>query len=89
MPEPKHIEKKIDELTSQCNGGIHDTTLSTDQRVSRIIHATGAICGVLATQPLPFADIVILTPIQIVMVMNIGKVYGFSLNKNLASLISL
>jgi len=74
-------KKKIDELNSRFNAVVHDSNLSTDQKVNRVINGTGAICGVLAIQPLPFADIFILTPIQVVMILNIGKAYGFPLKK--------
>ena len=71
-------KEKIDEVNARFNALVHDPKLSLEQKTDRIIHGTGAICGVLAIQPIPFADIFILTPIQTVMVMNIGKAYGFS-----------
>jgi uncharacterized protein (DUF697 family) len=61
---------------------VSDERVPSDVRVSRIIHATSLFCGVVAAQPLPFADIFILTPIQVVMVTYIAKAMGTPLNES-------
>lgn len=40
------------------------TDLTTEEKVSRITHITCATCAGIAIQPIPFADIFILTPVQ-------------------------
>ena len=80
----KFAKDTVDDLNAKFNALVHDPKLTPEQKTHRIIHGTGAICGVIAVQPIPFADIFILTPIQTVMVMNIGKVYGFPLGKKQA-----
>lgn len=42
----------------------HRTDLTDEQKISRITHIACATCAGMAVQPIPFADIFILTPIQ-------------------------
>ena len=77
----KFAKDTVDDLNAKFHAYINDSKLSPAQKSDRIIHSTGAICGVVAIQTIPFADIFILTPIQAVMVMNIGKAYGFNLGE--------
>lgn len=44
----------------------------------------GGAGGIISMQPIPFADNVILTPLQIGLVMHIGKIYGHEFGKDLA-----
>jgi uncharacterized protein (DUF697 family) len=75
------VEEKKKSLESGLKGVISNKDLSPPQKADIIIHSTGLTCGVLALVPLPFADFFILTPIQIVMVQNIGKAYGFEMSQ--------
>ncbi|NLN18721.1 MAG: DUF697 domain-containing protein [Firmicutes bacterium] len=59
-----------------------DERVPTDVRVSRIINATSLFCGILAAQPLPFADMFVLTPIQVAMVTYIAKAMGMPLSES-------
>src|SRR6185437_4479502 len=52
---------------------------STEEKIRRIIYATAGICGVVAMQPLPFADIFALTPIQCYMGYKIAQIRGINL----------
>jgi len=52
---------------------------STEEKIGRIIYATAGICGVVAMQPLPFADIFALTPIQCYMGYKIARIRGINL----------
>jgi len=52
-----------------------------DKHIRKVILATSASCAFLSAQPIPFADIFILTPIQIVMARKIASQYGFSLGE--------
>ncbi len=56
-----------------------------DSSVKGIIIKYSAICAVIALQPIPFADIFILTPVQVVMGIQIAKKYGIKVEKQQAS----
>ncbi|GGJ80678.1 hypothetical protein GGR02_003397 [Anoxybacillus voinovskiensis] len=45
-----------------------DVSVSQERRVRLVVHASSLVCALVAIQPLPFADIFVLTPIQVVMV---------------------
>lgn len=47
-------------------------------KVNCIIQATALTCAIVAAQPIPFADIFVLTPIQLVMMAALNKVLGNS-----------
>ncbi|MDR9756702.1 MAG: DUF697 domain-containing protein [Thermacetogeniaceae bacterium] len=53
--------------------------LSADEKVNKIIYTTAAICAGVAIQPIPFADMPILTAIQAFMGHKIGKVRGVNI----------
>lgn len=55
------------------------------EKVQKVILVTSAICAGVAVQPLPFADIAILTPIQAFMAVKIGKAYGFDVTTESAA----
>ncbi|RNF39603.1 hypothetical protein [Planococcus salinus] len=48
--------------------------LTDDQKVNKMITNTSVICAAVAVQPIPFADIFILTPIQAFMGYKIGLI---------------
>lgn len=52
------------------------TDISDDEKVSRIIKIFSTTCAALAVQPIPFADILVLTPIQAFMGTRIGAIRG-------------
>lgn len=62
------IEKRID--------------LSDDEKVNRIRHAACLACAATAIQPIPFADIFILTPIQGFFATRIAAIRGVNVSEN-------
>jgi len=58
---------------------------SADEKILRVIHVTACICGVVAMQPLPFADVFALTPIQICMGYKIGQIRGVDITEQNAT----
>jgi len=48
------------------------------RKVKIIIRNYAIICAIIATQPLPFADIFLLTPIQVMMGREISRIRGFN-----------
>ena len=58
--------------------GIDDLDISDDKKIEKIIILFSTVCAAIAIQPIPFADIFILTPIQAFMGTRIAKVRGYS-----------
>ena len=56
--------------------------LSEKEKVDRIIKITSAVCAGVAIQPIPFADIFVLTPIQAIMGSRIAKIRGVPVTEN-------
>ena len=50
--------------------------LTDDQKVSHIIVIFSTVCSAVAVQPIPFADIFILTPLQAFMGTRISAIRG-------------
>ena len=63
------------------------TDLTTEEKVSRITHITCATCAGVAVQPIPFADIFVLTPIQAYMGSRIAAIRGVPVSESEASTI--
>ncbi len=58
------------------------TDITDDEKVTKIINITASVCAVVAIQPIPFADIFILTPIQGIMGSKIAAIRGVPISKN-------
>lgn len=56
--------------------------MTTEEKVARITHITCGACAAVAIQPLPFADIFILTPIQAYMGTRIAAIRGVPVNES-------
>jgi uncharacterized protein (DUF697 family) len=54
----------------------HRTDITDDQKVSRITNMASATCAGIAIQPIPFADIFVLTPIQAFFASRIAAIRG-------------
>lgn len=59
--------------------------LTDDQKVSQIIVIFSTTCAAIAVQPIPFADIFILTPLQAFMSTRISAIRGMPLSEKQAS----
>ncbi|BDP40931.1 hypothetical protein DAETH_09000 [Deinococcus aetherius] len=57
-----------------------DPALSLDENVEEVIKSAALLSGAIAVEPVPFADILLITPVQAKMVLHIGKIYGFDIN---------
>lgn len=67
------IEKEITDIENQND-------LSNDQKCSQIIHIFSITCAAVAVQPIPFADIFVLTPIQAYMGTRLSAIRGMPLS---------
>jgi uncharacterized protein (DUF697 family) len=57
-----------------------DPARPCEENAEEVIRAAALLSGTVAVEPLPFADLLIITPLQIKMVLHIGKVYGFEIS---------
>jgi len=58
--------------------------LSVEEKSARIIHLFSAACAGIAVQPIPFADIFVLTPIQAYMAERLAAVRGVPVSEGSA-----
>lgn len=59
--------------------------LSTDEKVNRVIHTAAGVCAGIAVQPIPIADIFILTPTQAYFATRIARLRGVPTSEATAS----
>lgn len=62
-----------------------DPTLSREENAEEVIKSAALLSGAVSIEPLPFADMLILTPLQAKMVLHIGKIYGFDITPERSS----
>lgn len=58
--------------------------LSKEEKANKIINHYAISCGVAALEPIPIVDSFIIAPIQIAMIIHLGKIYGVSITKSVA-----
>lgn len=63
---------------------LDDQSVDERERGDKVILVTAAVCAGIAVQPLPFADIAILTPLQGFMAMKIANIKGFDFSRERA-----
>ena len=56
-----------------------DPDRSREDNVDEVIKSAALLSGAVAIEPIPFADILVITPVQAKMVLHIGKIYGFDI----------
>lgn len=59
----------------------HRQDLTEEEKASKVINQFAVVCAAVAIQPLPFADIMILTPIQIGMAERLASIRGIKLSE--------
>ena len=75
-------ESVINKLKSEFFSIENRTDITDDEKVTKIIKITSVVCAGLAIQPIPFADIFILTPMQGLMGSRIAAVRGIPISNN-------
>ena len=58
-----------------------DPELSRDENVEEVIKSAALLSGAIAVEPVPFADVLLITPVQAKMVLHIGKIYGYEIDQ--------
>ncbi len=72
----KEIQKDRMEFGKAIELIIKNPAIPEDAKIGAIIHMTALLCAIVAVQPLPFADVIVLTPIQVGMVTAMSRVLG-------------
>ncbi|RED48802.1 YcjF family protein [Seonamhaeicola aphaedonensis] len=91
------IDKAKENIKKEVTDIENRTDMTDDQKVTRICTVFGTTCAAIAVQPIPFADIFVLTPIQAYMGKKIADIRGFNISeagakeifKELAGLVGL
>jgi len=82
VDSPSKPNKVLDTVKRQITDIEFRTDLSDDQKVSQITHIACATCAGVAIQPIPFADIFILTPIQAYFGTRIAAIRGVPITES-------
>lgn len=77
---PALIKQVLDNFNFDIN-----PELSREENVEEVIKSAALLSGAIAVEPLPFADILLITPVQAKMVLHIGKIYGYDLSAERAA----
>lgn len=72
----------VDKVKKEITEIEHRTDLSDEQKVLRITHIACATCAGVAIQPIPFADIFVLTPIQAYFASRIAAIRGVPVSES-------
>lgn len=68
-----NFRRRIDQAKLVLEKLANDSEVPEETRIDHLINYTALTCAIIAAQPLPFADILILTPIQVAMVYFMAK----------------
>ncbi len=74
-----------DKIKKEITGIEHRTDITDEQKLSRITHIACATCAGIAIQPIPFADIFVLTPVQAYFASRIAAIRGVPVSESDAS----
>lgn len=74
------IDSAKSKIESEITSIENRTDLTDDQKRSRIIHIFSVTSAAVAVQPIPFADIFVLTPIQAYMGVRLSTIRGMPLS---------
>ena len=61
-----------------------DADKTREENAEEVIRGAALLSGAVAMEPLPFADLLIITPVQLKMVLHIGKIHGFEVSADRA-----
>lgn len=56
-----------------------DPSKTNDENAEEVIKSAALLSGAISVEPIPFADILLITPVQAKMVLHVGKIYGFEM----------
>jgi Uncharacterized protein/domain associated with GTPases len=77
----QRISSSIPEIMSII---INRDQMSKDRQASSVINYYAAAAGAAAVQPIPIVDSFLIAPIQIAMLIHLGKIYGVKITRSVA-----
>ncbi|MGE0707681.1 MAG: SHOCT domain-containing protein [Planctomycetota bacterium] len=84
-----YLREVVDELVEAFTGVFRfepDPSLDEEASVDKVVHETGVVAGLIAcVQPIPAADVVVLTPLHVKLALQIGRIKGFELTRERAA----
>ena len=82
----KKVSEVIDNAKAKLKKEVSDienrSDLSDQQKVDQIITVFSTFCAAIAVQPIPFADVFVLTPIQGYMGKKLADIRGYDISEN-------
>lgn len=72
---PNIVKQILDNFHFRVNSEV-----SLEQNAEDVTRSAALLAAAVSTEPIPFADILLISPIQMKMVVHIGKIYGFELS---------
>ncbi len=75
---PRMLPPLVKQVLDNFNLDV-DPTLSREENAEEVIKSAALLSGAIAVEPIPFADMLLITPVQGKMVLHIGKIYGFDI----------
>ena len=79
-PTKRLLTRALDKLRHELLEIERRCDLTTEQKIDRVVHLGCSTCAAVAIQPIPFADIFVLTPLQALMGMKIANVHGLKIS---------
>ena len=68
-------------ISKYINGDFTHATAAERKQMAQEVRKAATVCTLgLSMQPIPFADVLIITPFQVLMVRTIGNIYGYKLS---------
>lgn len=75
------LDKVKEKIKHEVSNIEKRTDLTKEEKVEKICVVFGTFCGALAVQPIPFADIFVLTPVQAYMGKKIADIHGYDITE--------
>lgn len=82
MAEESIVANKVNEVKLILDRIATNDSLSEEMKVRWIIRGGSLFCALVAAQPVPFADVLLLTPIQVTMVYYLAKSMNITMSEN-------
>ncbi|HWG84133.1 MAG TPA: DUF697 domain-containing protein [Deinococcales bacterium] len=76
VPKPLNL---LRQLTDNFNFRV-DPEKSEQENAEEVTRSAALVCAAVAAEPIPFADIAVILPLQVKLVLHVGRIYGFDIS---------